>query len=301
MNKESVKTQKSMNQRVSIGMPVYNAERFLEETLRSVLIQTYSDFSLYISDNASTDRTSEICLDYAIKDERIVYIQNPKNVGAAANYTCCFIPAKTEYFRWQNADDTIEPGLIEECLAAIEPNPDAVLAYGKSRFIDGDGKFLQNYDDNLHLMDEKPSDRFIKCKEQLGFQHLMYGLIRRDSLAKTALIAPYMASDMTLICELSLYGKFIEVPNILFNRRMHEESCSWDKEDKEKQKNHWDPSKSQLIFQNWIGIYEHFKAVTRAPIPFSEKRKLYQFLMKYTYWNKEIFMNDVTDFFKRPR
>ncbi len=127
----------------------------------------------------------------------------------------------------------------------------------------------------------------------------MYGLIRRESLARTALIAPYMASDMTLICELTLYGKFIEIPNILFNRRMHEESCSWDKDDKEKQKNHWDPSKRQLIFQNWIGIYEHFKAVARAPISFNEKKKLYQFLFKYAYWNKDSLISDVKDFVAR--
>lgn len=295
MEKDSPKFHKTNGPRVSIGLPVYNAEYYLEETLSSLLNQTYSDFLLYISDNASTDRTGEICLDYANRDDRIVYIENKKNLGAAANYSRCFMPATSEYYRWQNADDTIEPELIEECLVVLDAHPDAVLAYGKSRIMDGEGKYLEDYDDNLNLLHDSPSDRFIKCRDQIGLQHLMYGLIRRESLAKTALIAPYIASDMTLICELSLYGKFIEIPRILFNRRMHEESCSWDKDDKEKQKNHWDPSKRQLVFQNWISIYEHYKAVTRAPISINEKMKLYKFLIKYTYWNKDSLISDVKD------
>ena len=66
--------------RVSIGLPVFNGEKFLPDTLDSILTQTYSDFELIISDNASTDKTGQICRDYAAKDQRICYYRNEENI-----------------------------------------------------------------------------------------------------------------------------------------------------------------------------------------------------------------------------
>ena len=281
--------------RVSIGLPVYNAERYLAETLDSVLAQTYRDFVLYIADNASTDGTEAICRDYASRDSRIHYIRNPVNIGAAANYTRCFTPATSEYFRWQNADDTIEPQLIEACIQVLDSQPDAVLAYGKSHIIDENSQLLRAYDDHLHLPQDSAVERFRKCLNNIGFQHLMYGLIRREALLNTPLLGAYMGSDINLICELSLYGKFIEIPQHLFNRRMHEKSASWDNSDMERQKNHWDPSKRRLILQNWRAIVEYNRAVLRAPISAAEKRTLLWHLLRVAYWRKQRLARDLAD------
>lgn len=283
---------------VAIGMPVYNGERYLEETLDSVLAQTFPDFTLIIADNASTDRTEEICRDYAHRDNRIQYLRNARNLGASKNYTCCFEPARAPYFRWQNADDPIEPALVERCLKVLEEHPDVVLAYGKSKIIDAEGQITADYDDNLDLPEDSAARRFIACTRRIGLQNLMYGLIRREPLAKTALLGNYIASDINLIGELSLYGKFREIPVHLFNRRMHPEASSWVRSDVERQRNFWDPAKRRMVMQTWRSIYEFYKAVSRAPIPLNDKRILYSFLLKRAYWYKAPMKQELVDVIK---
>ena len=283
---------------VSIGMPVYNGERYLENTLDSVLNQTFSDFVLYISDNASTDKTQAICEAYAEKDPRIVYIRNKQNVGAAKNYECCFTPATSEYFRWQNADDPIELTLIEDCYQLLTANPDYVLTYGKSRIIDEKGDLVREYDDNLCLLQDSASERFIRCINDIRLQNLMYGLIRRKPLAATALLKAYTSSDLNLIGELAMYGKFGEVPKILFNRRVHPSASSYNMEDKEKLKDFWDPSKRKLVMQTWRSFYEYYKAALRAPISSKERREICTYLARHAYWRKGILANEVGDLIK---
>lgn len=281
--------------KVAVGLPVYNGERYLEETLRSVLNQTYGDFQLIIADNASTDRTEAICRDYARQDPRIHYLRNTANLGASKNYACCFHPARAPYFRWQNADDPIEPRLIERCMAVLDAEPEVVLAYGKSKILDENGRVTSDYEDNLNLTNLNAGERFIECIRNIGLQNLMYGLIRRDILARTALLGNYLASDINLIGELSLYGQFREVPEHLFNRRMHPEASSWDRKDPERQKNFWDPSKRKLVMQTWRSIYEFYKATYRAPIPVKDKLHISGFLMKRAYWHKSYMKNELVD------
>lgn len=283
---------------VAVGMPVYNGERYLEDTLRSVLNQTFDDFDLFIADNASTDRTEEICREYARQDARIRYTRNRVNLGASKNYAVCFEPARSRYFRWQNADDPIEPTLIEKCFEELEAHQDVVLAYGKTHIIDEYGRFTEAYDDRLNLSSESASQRFKNCLQNLGLQNVIYGLIRRDALARTALLGTYVAADINLVVELSLYGKFSEVPVHLFNRRMHPEASSWKRDDKERQKNFWDPSKRKLVMQTWRSILEYYKAVWRAPISLEDKRILSTFLLKRAYWYKDPMKNELMDVIK---
>jgi len=137
--------------KISVGMPVYNGESYLEDAIDCVLNQTDEDFVLIISDNASSDRTEEICRGIAAKDRRVVYSRNAKNIGAASNYNHVFELASGPYFRWFNADDLCAPNLHEECLAALEHDPEAVLSYGKTTFIDQDGATTGQYEDHLDL------------------------------------------------------------------------------------------------------------------------------------------------------
>lgn len=283
---------------VAIGLPVYNGERYLAETLSSVLNQTFPHFRLFIADNASTDGTEDICRQFAEKDERITYIRNPVNLGAAKNYTRCFEPARSPYFRWQNADDPIEPELLERCVKVLDERPDVVLAYGKSRIIDEDGNLIEEYDDNLDLQSDNPAERFIECMRRIGLQNLMYGLIRRDALARTALLGNYVAADINLIAELTLYGKFHEIPVHLFNRRMHPQASSWERSDEERQRNFWDPQKRKMILQTWRSLFEYHKAVARAPISLSDKRTLFYHLLKQAYWKKQPMKNELVDVIK---
>jgi cellulose synthase/poly-beta-1,6-N-acetylglucosamine synthase-like glycosyltransferase len=67
--------------RVSIGMPVYNADQFVDEALKSLVTQSFEDFELTICDNASTDNTQDICRAYGARDGRIRYLRNETNIG----------------------------------------------------------------------------------------------------------------------------------------------------------------------------------------------------------------------------
>ena len=106
--------------RVSIGLPVYNGEKFLAATLNSILAQDFEDFELIISDNASNDRTQEICEAYARRDARISYSRLPENLGAARNYNRVFALSAGEFFKWAPHDDLMGARFISACLAAFE-------------------------------------------------------------------------------------------------------------------------------------------------------------------------------------
>ena len=100
---------------VSIGMPVYNGEKFIREALDSLLAQTFTDFELIISDNASMDGTEAICREYAERDQRIRYVRQAENRGPAANFRFVLDEAVGEYFMWAAADDVWTSRFIENC------------------------------------------------------------------------------------------------------------------------------------------------------------------------------------------
>lgn len=282
--------------RVSIGMPVYNGEKYIEEAIRSNLAQTYEDFYLYIADNASTDRTEEICRDFASDDKRIKYIRNEKNLGASRNYSVCFEPAKSEYFRWSNADDVIEQSLIEQCIQFLDENKDYVLVYGKTKIIDLDGKLIEYYDDMLNLEQESAYDRFKFFLGNIGLSNILYGLMRRLPLSKTALLGNYTASDINLIGEFTLYGKYKELGDYLFCRRMHPEASSWDRSDSDKQKEFWDPNKKSFQLDTMRSSYEYYKSIVRAPITYQEKTRLLYLISKTVYWKKQKIFQEIVNY-----
>ena len=128
--------------KVTIGMPVYNAERFIGETVASIRTQTFEDFELIISDNASTDRTEEVCRALMKEDDRIRYVRNRENMGAAYNYNQTFHLSSGIYFKWACHDDLLLPEFLERCVAELDRDPSVVLAYTDWAPIDEDGKPL---------------------------------------------------------------------------------------------------------------------------------------------------------------
>ena len=127
--------------RLSIGLPVYNGERFLGEALDSLLGQTYEDFELIISDNASTDGTADICLRYAEQDSRIRYVRQPRNIGLIPNHDFVMEEARGELFKCAAYDDLYGRELLERCVEALDADPDAVLAHSWSVMIDESGAY----------------------------------------------------------------------------------------------------------------------------------------------------------------
>src|ERR1700693_4622631 len=108
---------------VSIGLPVYNGEVYLRQALDSILAQTFSDFELVISDNASTDSTEVICREYAAVDSRIRYRRQTRNRGVTWNFRQVVLLSSGKYFLWTSCDDLLAPNYVERCIEVLENDP----------------------------------------------------------------------------------------------------------------------------------------------------------------------------------
>ncbi|MBW8330067.1 MAG: glycosyltransferase [Thiobacillus sp.] len=142
------RTETAVPPAVSIGMPVYNGEKYIREALDTLLGQSHTDFELIISDNASTDGTEAICQQYAAKDSRIRYVRQPVNLGALANFTFVLDEARGECFMWAAADDKWDSSWISEMLNAMKKTG-ANAAFGKIQCIDEHSQELNHYANNL--------------------------------------------------------------------------------------------------------------------------------------------------------
>lgn len=269
--------------RVAIGLPVYNGEKYLVQTLDSILAQTFEDFDLVISDNASTDRTEEISRDYAGRDRRVRYHRNEKNLGAARNYNRVFELATAEYFKWAAHDDLMAPGYIERCVDVLDGEPNVVLCYPKTRIIDEEGKSKEDYFDNLHLDSLRAHERFRHVLFELtGECNAVFGLIRRETLRRTNLIGNFHSSDIVLLAELAMRGEFYEIGETLFFRRDHPDTSVRLHRSKQDRAAWFDPEKAgRYSMPMWRWLIEFTKAVRRVPMDLTEKSRCYALVCKW--------------------
>lgn len=265
--------------RVSIGMPIYNGEPYLTQALDSILDQTFREFELVVSDNASTDRTPEIVRAYADRDPRVRYHRSPENRGASRNYWHALELSRGRYFRWAAADDVSGPESLERCVEVLDSEPDVVLAYPSTELIDGDGEVIGGYDDGLDLPDERPSERFVRLRRNLRRCNAVFGLVRRHVLLRTGPLGSYMGSDVVLLGELALHGKFREVAEATFYRRMHDEAFS-EMTDEERQAFYEPGSGRATYWRKWRHLWEQLRTTARAPVPAAEKRRVAKHVLR---------------------
>jgi glycosyltransferase involved in cell wall biosynthesis len=281
--------------RVSIGMPVYNREKYVGAAIESNLNQTYDNFELIITDNASTDRSEEICRFYAAKDPRVKYYRNPQNLGAADNYRLAFELATGEFFRWHPSDDLASPNLLERAMHVLDTDPSVFVAYGRTKLIDADGNVTGDFEEDLHLMHRSPAERWIALSRNLRLGNAHYGLTRREILRRTGLLRNYAAGDFPLIAEMSLYGKFYEIPDAFFYRRMHPEAGHALKDSKDLMAL-FDPRKRNSLFlHNWVNLGANLKSAARAPIPLAQKIRIFVYEGKRVFWSRKEFCNELVE------
>lgn len=264
---------KSSGPRVSIGLPVRNGARYLGEALDSLLGQSYPDFELIISDNASTDQTEAICRDYAARDPRVRYFRSNQDVGLANNFNYLFIRARGEYFKWAAADDIHEPDYLKRCLDVLEHDPSVVLAYGKASFIDGNGEPIVAADPGFNLQYEMARERFRHVMYASSWVNAIFGLMRSKSLAGTKLLPRYPGGDYSLLGELALLGKLVEVPDPLFRRRLHPEASSQNIHRAGYLVRLWTAS-GERCFPAWSRRRDDFSSIMHADINAQEKLSL---------------------------
>jgi glycosyltransferase involved in cell wall biosynthesis len=210
---------------ISIGLPVYNGEAFLPQALDSLLSQTVADFELIISDNASRDRTPDICVSYAKLDARIKYSRTDKLLRPGENYNRTLELSSGKYFKWAAHDDVCAPTFLDKCLEVLETDPSVVLAYSKVKIIDPQGVEVETYKYKLPTDSPSPSERFgalVRANHRIYGGYEIFGLIRTETLLSIPRKGNYARADSVVLARLSLRGRFHEVPEFLFLSRDHE-------------------------------------------------------------------------------
>ncbi|MFZ3573396.1 glycosyltransferase family 2 protein [Streptomyces sp. BH097] len=271
----------SAQPRLSIGLPVYNGEEYLAESLDALLGQTYEDFELVITDNASTDGTEAICRDYAGRDERIRYIRLPRNIGAAPNHNYVFTQCRGELFKWASHDDLYARDLLRRCVLALDEHPEVILAHADQAVIDEDGKVKVPYAYTLNTDSPRASERFRSMLFEPGGDDF-YGVIRADVLRKVKPHDSYHHADRTFVAEIGLHGPFHQVPELLYFRRDHPTRAERANPSKRSRCVNLDPRRAGVLHPTPRLLAEYVlgfvSAIRRAPLSSAERAACYRHL-----------------------
>jgi glycosyltransferase involved in cell wall biosynthesis len=288
--------------RVSIGVPVYNGQKYIRFTLDSLLAQTFADLEVVVTDNCSTDSTPQIVQEYAARDPRVRYVKNPTNLGPALNYNVSVELARGEYFKWNPADDVCAPQFVEKCVRVLDADPSVVLAYPRTSIIDTQGQIVGQDSCELNLDAPKAATRLwrlIAVNHKIHGAHELYGLMRTAELRKTPGMRPHVRGDSVLLARLVLLGRFRRIEDYLFLNRDHTDrsskylsrqavrpgsrlsryigcgplpSAEW-----------WDRSlKGRIVFPEWRVLQEYLGAIQQTPFPASEKPACYRALALFS-------------------
>lgn len=224
-----------MLKKVSIGLPVYNGDRFLRLKLDSILNQTYKNFELIISNNGSTDKTHEICNEYAIKDDRIIYFSHEKNNEALWNFKFVLDKANCDYFMWTSVDDILLPQFIEKNLNILEKNKTCVASISKidSYEPEDENKFLDEVDLKYYASVKKIRNK-IRQRSVFSIEgdfekksrtylkkstcQVFYSIFKTDIIKKSFLYDSFLGNDWAIFLNVLKYGNLIITDEILMHQ-----------------------------------------------------------------------------------
>jgi glycosyltransferase involved in cell wall biosynthesis len=285
--------------RLSIGLPVFNGARFLPAAIDSLLDQTFGDFELIISDNASTDETQEVAEEYARRDSRIVYVRHELNRGAPWNFNYVVGRAQAEYFKWHAADDLCAPTLLERSLDLLEQDPSVICCHARTRKIDERGNPLVRCDDPTdgglptewftggdirgHRPDgasPSPSRRFADVLLYSGWGVRSFGMMRTSILRQTSLIRPYYGSEKVLMAELVLRGRCHDVPETLFFQRVHEGASSQQSSAGRQAYLAAKPATFHTL-PRWQHLCDYVRVIQKSELGLAEKSRCWCWLARY--------------------
>lgn len=279
--------------RVSIGLPVYNGEAYLAESLDSLLGQSYPDFELIVSDNASTDGTADICDRYVRQDSRIRYFRQPRNIGCAPNHNFVLRHARGEFFNWVSCDDLYARDLIERCVSALDARKDVVLAASWTAAIDDAGNVTQAMKYPLATDSASAPERFASMLFGTGADgHGLiwadddYGLVRRDVLRRIAPLSSYRHADKVIMAELALQGPFHHEPGWLYFRRDHPDRAQRACPTVRAWCVNLDPRRASRLRHPVVRLYAEYvlgylSAIRHAPLAPADRRECYRHLARW--------------------
>ncbi|CAG1020069.1 Glycosyltransferase GlyG [Patescibacteria group bacterium] len=214
---------------ISIGMPVYNGEKYIEEALESLLSQTFSNFELIISDNNSTDQTNKICEYYAKKDKRIRYLRQTNNLGAIANFQFVLNQSVGRYFMWAAYDDKWSLNWLESLYKEMELK-NVNMVFGQVVHIDEQSKLMKHPANNAvfefvgHYLSKRC--KFFLANEALGKANTIYSLYRAEMIPiLNAILSDFVKGnyiyDHAMVFSCLKYTDLIQVNDTFLYKRVH--------------------------------------------------------------------------------
>jgi glycosyltransferase involved in cell wall biosynthesis len=218
--------------KLCIGMPIYNAASFLHKKLDSLLSQTFTDFEIIISDNASTDTTPKICDEYLKKDKRIHYFRQEKNMGVTWNFNFVLQQAKSEYFSWTAADDITLPDFLERNINILESKKNVVASISKIQPyklksenipINAIDSKLRNFIKKLRKsfkdMGVYPIHGTYEDKVRIYLKkstcEIIYGVFRTEKLQHSMIDRSFVGNDWATLLNVLKYGDFNVIDEVL--------------------------------------------------------------------------------------
>lgn len=206
-------------------MPVYNGERFLKEAIESLINQSFTDWTMLISDDSSTDATEVIAKKFAEKDPRINFVKQPKNLGMNANFAYLLEQAHAPYFMWAAQDDVWYKDFIKECVAVLETEKKISTAFTEMINTDSYGRLIRTYPHLPKLSGKsniKTVWKHLMSPEIMGKGNIMYGLIRTDLARRVNNLYSDKISwggDVIFAFGLVVQGGVKVIPRVLYEKR----------------------------------------------------------------------------------
>jgi glycosyltransferase involved in cell wall biosynthesis len=271
--------------RLTIGLPVYNGENYVAESLDALLGQSFTDFELIISDNASTDGTADICRRYEKQDSRVRYFRQPRNLGIAGNCNFLTGQATGELYKEASHDDLYARDLLARCIEALDEYPDVVLVHSWTAMIDGSGAVTEALEYPLATSSPRPPERFRSLLFDSGGDD-DGGVMRTAVLRRIAKKDSYHHSDRTIIAELSLHGRFYQVPDWLYFRRDHPDRAERACPTMRSRCANMDPRRADRLRHPAVRLYGEYVwayigAVRHAPLSPADRRECYRYLAQW--------------------
>ena len=271
--------------RLSIGLAVYNGSNYLGESLDALLGQSFEDFELIISDNASTDDTADVCRRYLEQDSRIRYFRQPRNIGLSPNHNFVLEKARGELFKWASHDDLYARDLLKLCVDALDEHPQMVLAHSWTATIDGSGTVTSAIEYPLATASPRAPERFRSMLFDSGGDD-DGGVMRTELLRRMAKKNSYHHADRTTIAEMGLHGPFYQVPDWLYFRRDHPERAERACLSMRARCANMDPRRGNRLRHPAVRLYGEYvwafvAAIRHAPLSPADRRECYLYLMQW--------------------
>lgn len=283
-----------MTARVAVGMPCFNAERWVGAAIESILTQTHGDFVLVVSDNASIDSTWDVVNGYARMDRRIRVLRNAENLGAAANFNRVFALAEAPYFKWASSNDLCAPTFLERCVDVLTTDPDTVLVCPRGRMFEENVAFGVDYPHGLDLTHPDACERFLGAMS-IRRNVTMNGVVRSEALRRTELIRPYWGSDLVMIAALALQGRIREWPEPLLYVR-DTPATSTAKMSAEEAREHHGPAMASRMTNQSLKLWSGYRrAVAAAGLPLGDRFRLMLHLARMARWSSGAILREAAE------